>query len=179
MNDISITPIINHHIHRTSSDSRCTSVRDLSSIESRSRRRRRPSLDQQIIERWKSIADHNKTMEQLPWTIRKVLIRRHFRRTCKNSLKTFEQNDAYMDDSSSNNEYIDTESNEDEQCHLLPTRNHIRNDSCPTNERLNPYITYFHLPINDNLESNIQDFPLVAIKSDHHIIQMNHNESQC
>jgi hypothetical protein len=177
MNETLITPSIHHYIHRSSSDSRCASVRDLSSIENHSRRRRRPSLDQQIIERWKSIAEHSKAMEQLPWTIRKVLISRHFRRTCKNSSKTFEQNKAFMNDSSSNHEYIDMESNEDEQCHLLPTRNHIRNNSCPTNERLNPYITYFHLPINKNLESNIQDFPLVAIKSDHHIIQMNHNES--
>jgi hypothetical protein len=177
MDDKLISPIMNHYIHRTSSDSRSLSTENLSAIENHLRIRRRTSLDQQIIERWKSIADHNKAHEQLPWPIRKVLLRRQFRRTCKNSPKEFEQTNTPMTDSSSNHENIGF--NDDEQCHLLPSRQQIKKNSCQTNDRLNPYITYFHLPINENSKPNIQDFPLVAINSDHHIIQINHNESQC
>ncbi|CAF1234433.1 unnamed protein product, partial [Didymodactylos carnosus] len=49
----------------------------------RPRMRRRSSLDQQIIEQWKAMADDTKGVDQLPWPIRKLLIRRHFRRHLK------------------------------------------------------------------------------------------------
>jgi hypothetical protein len=181
MNDTLITPVINHSIRHTSLDSRSTFIPNLSFIENQSRNRRRSSLDQQIIERWKSIVDQSKPHEQLPWAIRKVLIRRHFRRYYKNSLKEFKQINTPRTDSLSSREH--SESIDDEQCHLLPsheqTNNNLRQITRETNEKLNPYITYFHLPINENFKSNIQDLPLVTTKSDHHIIQMNHDEYQC
>jgi phosphatidylinositol kinase/protein kinase (PI-3 family) len=72
---------------------------------------------------------------------------------------------------------------DDEQCHLLPSHKEINHNSRPVfkdiDNRLNPYMTYFHLPINENFESNIQDLPLAATRSDHRIIQMYHDESQC
>jgi len=179
MDDIFVPPVMKHCIRRIQSDSRSTIIPKLPSIENQSRTRRRSSLDQQIIERWKSIVDQSKGQEQLPWPIKKGLIRRYFRRYYKNSLKEFKQINPTTTDSPLNNEHL--ESNDDEQCHLLPTykkqiNNNSRQLTRKSNERLNPYITYFHLPINENFKSNIQDFPLVTIKSDHHIIEMNHDE---
>jgi len=178
MNDILITPVINHSIRRTSSDSRSTLIPKVSSIENRSHIRRRSSLDQQIIERWKSNVDQSKTQDQLPWSIRKVFIHRHFRRYYKKSLKEFKQINTPTTDLSLNHERL--ESMDDEQCHLLPIHKQINNNleqiKRKKNEQLNPFITYFHLPLNGNLK---QDLPLVPIKSDHHIIQMNHDEYRC
>ena len=45
--------------------------------------RRRSSFDQQTLERWKVLANQEKPHEQLPWTMRKLLIRRYFRRLPK------------------------------------------------------------------------------------------------
>jgi hypothetical protein len=181
MNETIITPVINHCIRRRSFDSQSTLIPRLSSIETQSRTRRRSSLDQQIIERWKAIVDESKIQDQLPWTIRKVLIHRHFRRYYKNSSKEFKQINTPVSDLSLNHEHL--KSIDDDQCHLLPVDKQINNNSSQikrqTDQRLNPYITYFHLPIDENVKSNTQDFPLVTLKSDHHIIQMNHDEYQC
>ena len=49
--------------------------------------RRRSSLDQQILERWKILFEQCKTPEQLPWKIQKLMIRRHFRRHYKSMLR--------------------------------------------------------------------------------------------
>ncbi|CAF0836490.1 unnamed protein product [Didymodactylos carnosus] len=72
-------------------DSTITKVREqhsdsLSISEwNRSRTRRRSSLDQQILEQWKLLADEAKGIDQLPWSIRRVMIRRHFRRHLKDT----------------------------------------------------------------------------------------------
>lgn len=58
-----------------------------SALEARTRVRRRSSFDQQIIERWKSLVEQCKTHEQLPWTIQKRLLRRHFRRNQEQLLR--------------------------------------------------------------------------------------------
>jgi hypothetical protein len=181
MNDIIITPVVNNCIRRTSFDSQTTLMPNRSSIENLSRNRRRSSLDQQIIEQWKTIVDQSKSQEPLPWAVRKLLIRRHFRQYHKRSLKEFKQIDTSITDFSFNHGHL--ESIDDEQCHLLPTHKSINNNSCEikrkTNVRLNPYVTYFHLPANENIKSNIHDLPLITIKSDHHIIEMNDDEYQC
>jgi len=181
MNDIVITPVVNNCIRRTSFDSQTKLIPNRSSIENLARNRRRSSLDQQIIEQWKSIVDQSKAQEQLPWPVRKLLIHRHFRRYYKKSLNEFKQIDTSITNFSFNHEH--SESIDDEQSHLLPTHKPIDNNSCEikrnTNIRLNPYVTYFHLPSNENIKSNIHDLPLVTIKSDHHIIQMNDDEYQC
>jgi hypothetical protein len=179
INDTVVTPVTKCFIRRTLSDSRSTFISHLSSIENQSNDRRRSSLDQQAIEKWKSIVDQSKTLEQFPWTIRRMHILRHFRRSYKNSSK---EKPTPMIDSPPHHEHL--EAFDDEQCQLLPTQKVIYNHSRPltkkSNELLNPYITYFHLPINENLTtSNIQNLPLVTIKSDHHIIQMNDDECQC
>jgi hypothetical protein len=173
MNDILITPATKHFIRRTLSDSPSRLIPNLSLIEKQIRTRRRSSCDQQIIERWKSIVDESKAYEKLSWPIRKGLIRRHFRRYRKNSSKTIP-----MTDSPPNHEHL--ESLDDQQCRLLspnpPPKNNLPLITRKSNERLNPYITYFHLPLNENFKSNIQDFPLVTMRSDHHIIHINHDE---
>lgn len=73
-----------NHINR---DSESIIIPDISSIENRVRVRRRSSLDQQILERWKSVVEQCKTHEQLPWSIQKLMIRRHFRRHYKTILR--------------------------------------------------------------------------------------------
>ena len=47
--------------------------------------RRRSSLDQQTLERWKVLANQSKAHEQIPWTVRKSMIRGYFRRHPKKS----------------------------------------------------------------------------------------------
>lgn len=74
-----------------------TSIVDISTIENRVRVRRRSSLDQQILERWKILFEQCKTHEQLPWKIQKLMIRRHFRRYYKSMLRENEQFDDIDD----------------------------------------------------------------------------------
>jgi len=176
MNETLISPVLHSCIRRKSFDSQSVLIPNL-----QSRTRRRSSFDQQIIEQWKSIINESKAHQQLPWAIRKRLISRHFRRYCQNSSNEFDRIDTTRNDSSVNHEHLETI--DDEQCHLLPSHKEINHNSRPVfkdiDNRLNPYMTYFHLPINENFESNTQDLPLAAIRSDHRIIQMYHDESQC
>jgi hypothetical protein len=72
-------------------ESLITQSPELSTMENRIRIRRRSSLDQQIIERWKVLVEQCKTHEQLPWKIQKLIIRRHFRRHYKAMLREPEQ----------------------------------------------------------------------------------------
>ena len=172
MNETVVTPATKCFIRRSVSESRSTFISHLSAIESQPDDRRRSSLDQQAIEQWKSIVDQNKPLEQFPDTIKKIDIFRHFRRAYKNSSR---EQTIPVPDSPHNREHLD-----DEQCHLLSPEKIIHNQPRPltmrSNKLLNPYITYFHLPINDDLTNNIQKLPLVTIKSDHHIIQVNDDE---
>ena len=64
---------------------RSESVESLNSIENenRMRIRRRSSFDQEILERWKTMFEQYRMYEQVPWSIQKYLIRRHFRRARK------------------------------------------------------------------------------------------------
>ena len=64
--------------------------RSSSSMENRTRVRRRSSLDQQIIERWKSLGEQCEPHRQLPWSIQKLIIRRHFRRHYKELVREFD-----------------------------------------------------------------------------------------
>ncbi|CAF4789138.1 unnamed protein product, partial [Rotaria sp. Silwood2] len=82
--------------NRINSDSQSIIIPDLSSMENRVRVRRRSSLDQQIIERWKTVVEQCKTHEQLPWTIQKLMIRRHFRRHYKTMLREPEHMNTSM-----------------------------------------------------------------------------------
>ncbi|CAF1094107.1 unnamed protein product [Adineta ricciae] len=66
--------------------------------ENRVRVRRRSSLDQQIIERWKILVEQCRKHEQLPWSIQKLMIRRHFRRHYKTMLQQSDQINMSMDD---------------------------------------------------------------------------------
>jgi hypothetical protein len=175
MNETVVTPVTKCFIRRSVSESRSTFISHLSAVENDSNDRRRSSLDQQAIEQWKSIVDQNKPLEQFPWVIKKIDIFRHFRRAYKNSSK---EQTIPMIDSPPTHEHL-----HDEQCHLLSPEKVINNQlrrplTRKSNALLNPYITYFHLPINDSLTTNIQRLPLVTIKSDHHIIQVNDDECQ-
>jgi hypothetical protein len=81
----------------TNSRTQSTILPDLSVMENRVRVRRRSSLDQQIIERWKILVEQCKTHEQLPWKIQKLMIRRHFRRHYKTMLRDFEDVEEKQD----------------------------------------------------------------------------------
>ncbi|CAF3552033.1 unnamed protein product [Rotaria sp. Silwood1] len=162
INDTFISPIVNS----------CT--RHRLSMKNQKCIRRRSSLDRQIIQRWKSTIDQNKSYEQqIPWTIKKVLIRRYLRRYYQNTSMTTPAMESVQA-----HQYLQTI--DDEQCHFLSAHKKINNNSCQiirkTNEPLNAYITYFQLPTNENLKTNIQNLPHVTVKSNHHIIQMNHDE---
>ncbi|UJR36824.1 hypothetical protein I4U23_029537 [Adineta vaga] len=176
MNDTILTPVINEHTHRASFSSQSTFIPNLTVVEDQSRIRRRSSLDQQIIERWKSLVEESNAHEQLPWTFRKHLIRRHFRRSCKNVSIESEQMPSRLTDSSLFHEHL--KQMEDEQYHLLPPDQYIPNKHLNRsvkgiNDRSNPYVTYCQLPIKDNLQSNIRSLPLITIKSDHEIVHFN------
>ncbi|CAF1319312.1 unnamed protein product [Adineta steineri] len=183
MNDTIVTPVVNNFIRRTS-DPQAIMIPNLSLIENQPRIRRRSSLDLQIIERWKSLANQSKTHEQLPWSIRKLLISRHFRRYGKRVPDRSEQINKPATDLSLNQRHVGCI--DDEQRYLLPFDKRVNNNNNnlhriteETNDRLNPYTTYFHLPINENVQFNMQNIPLVTINSDHSIIQLCSNESQC
>ncbi|CAF0779659.1 unnamed protein product [Rotaria sordida] len=181
MNDTFISPIVNHCIHHQLSNSRSKFISKFSSIENQKCIRHRSSFNRQIIQRWKLIIDQNKAYrQQIPWTIKKIFIHRYFQRYYQNSLlniPTMESVRTYQ--------YLETIDNK--QCHLLsPSSSHkkINNNSCQIirkiDKPLNPYITYFHLPINENFKTNIQNLPCITtVKSNHHIVQMNHDESPC
>jgi hypothetical protein len=74
----------------------------LPNIENRTRVRRRSSLDQQILERWKILFEQCKTPEQLPWKIQKLMIRRHFRRYYKSMLREPDHHIIQIDSSDKN-----------------------------------------------------------------------------
>ena len=76
--------------HRSRSDSRQTMTIS-STTERPLTLRRRSSLDQQTLERWKALANQSKTQEQMPWNIRKLMISRYFRRSTKKSLPSIRQ----------------------------------------------------------------------------------------
>ncbi|UJR09329.1 hypothetical protein I4U23_013572 [Adineta vaga] len=76
--------LISSTIH---SNSQSTIISDSITNETRVRIRRRSSLDQQIIQRWKILVEQCRRHEQLPWTIQKLMIRRHFRRHYKTMLQ--------------------------------------------------------------------------------------------
>jgi hypothetical protein len=162
MNETWTLPLIHPALRASASDSQSTILSNLSAIEIPTRTRRRPSLDQQIIEQWKLLVDQSKSHEHMPWPIRKLLIRRHFRRYC-----TSTSDDRQLS-------AMGPSANEDQE-HLLPQQDH----RCQTRQRLNPYVTYFHLPLRDHFQSTVQSVPLIKSKSDHHIVLMDRRVAQC
>ncbi|CAF3477351.1 unnamed protein product [Rotaria sp. Silwood1] len=127
--------------NRINSDTQSIIIPDLSSIENRVRVRRRSSLDQQIIERWKTLVEQCKTHEQLPWTIQKLMIRRHFRRYCKTILREPEHINTSMYEPS---EYVNNK-----QYDLVMNR-----------------------------KMNMENYPHVINKPDHHVIQLDSTDCQ-
>ncbi|CAF2523291.1 unnamed protein product [Rotaria sp. Silwood2] len=126
---------------RSRSDSRQMTAQ-LSVIEEPSTLRRRSSFDQQTLERWKALANQSKTHEQMPWTIRKLMIRRYFRRLTKRPLPIIRQ------DSSITNPITDDLLSFTNQINIL-TQHHseLNLDELSTcDERQNPYLTYFFKP---------------------------------
>ena len=163
MNETWTLPLIHPALRASASDSQSTILSNLSAIEIPTRTRRRPSLDQQIIEQWKLLVDQSKSHEHMPWPIRKLLIRRHFRRYCTS---TSDDRQAPV---------IGVSMNEDQE-HLLPLPHDCRHE---THQRLNPYVTYFHLPLADQAQSRVDHIPLAKSKSDHHIVQMDRSVARC
>ena len=180
INDILLYPVENHYIHRMLSDSRPISTTKLSSVDKQIPIRRRSSFDQQKIERWKSFMDQNKSHEQVPWTIKKVLLHRYFRQHHKNSPIPLEPINRTLNNFSLTHSYLETIDAE-QYCLLLSHKqihNNLHRIMRKTNEPLNPYITYFHLPINENFKPSIQNLPLTTNESDYHVIEMNCDQSQ-
>ncbi len=74
---------------RSRSDSRAITTESMTTDEHSIRRR--SSFDQQTLERWKALANQSKSPEQMPWALRKLMIRRYFRRHPKKSLSPIRQ----------------------------------------------------------------------------------------
>ena len=182
MNETMLTPIVNERVHRTSITSQSTLIPHLSAIENQPRDRRRSSLDQQIIERWKSLVEQSNAHEQLPWSFRKHLICHHFRRYCKNSSDERAQNPTRLTNSSTGHEEFGQMN--DDQCHLLPPDpyNHSKYSNYLSKEPNSPSrscLTSFQSPVSYHSQSNIQNLPIITIKSDHEIVHLYHDESRC
>lgn len=103
--------------------------------------RRRSSFDQQTLERWKVLANQEKTHEQLPWTMRKLLIRRYFRRLPKKSLPNLSHADPV--NASENLLTFARDITELTQRH---SNENLDDLSTTVDERRNPYLTYFYAP---------------------------------
>lgn len=108
----------------------------ISSEETSTTLRRRSSFDQQTIDRWKEFNSLSKPSEQqLPWAIRKLTIRKYFRRI--NSKKLPRSQPIIRSQTTINS---------------FPKLSHGRTESdlstTPSinNERQNPYLSYFHIP---------------------------------
>ncbi len=147
--------------YRSHSDSRQMTT-ELSTSETSSTLRRRSSFDQQTLERWKALANQSNTHEQMPWTIRKLIIRRYFRRNIKRPLSIIHQESPEINSTRDN---------------LLSFTDHIniltRHQTEPEldqittyNERQNPYITYFYRSSN---HPNILTPEFFSVSSDHSI----------
>lgn len=147
MNETVVVPTTRYLLRRSVSESRSTFVSHLTEFENR----RRSSFDEQTLQGWK-------TAEESSSKTRDGYLHRYFRRSEINPLREFKPRNMSVH-------------------HLLPTDEQqqlIRPSTRKSNERTNPYITYFHLPTNKSIEN----VPLVTINSDHHTIQMDSDEYQ-
>ncbi len=149
------------HYQRSRSDSRAIS-NELSTIEETSALRRRSSLDQQTLERWKALTNQSKIQEQMPWTTRKLMMRRYLRRNTKKPLSIIHQ------ESTETNPTIDSLLSFTDHINFL-TQHQTESDLDQTstyNERQNPYLTYFYTPTSHPTILTTEFFP---VTSDHSI----------
>ena len=153
MNETVVIPATRYPIRRSVSESRSTFISHLTEFENRVSDRRRSSFDEQTIQGWKKAAQSVEASRT-----RDGYLQRYFRRLDINPLKELKPRNTSVN-------------------HLLPADEQqqlLQPLTKKSNERTNPYITYFHLPTNKSIEN----VPLVAINSDHHTIQMDANEYQ-
>jgi hypothetical protein len=133
---------------------------ELSTTETSSTLRRRSSLDQQTLEQWKTLANQSNTPEQMPWAIRKLIIRRYFRRNIKRPLSIIQQESPEINSTRDNllsfTDHINS---------LTRHRTESELDQMTTyNERENPYITYFYRSSNHPNRLTPEFF---SVSSDH------------
>lgn len=131
--------------HRSRSELR-PGASQLSSEET-STFRRQSSFDQQTIDRWKELSNLSKPYEQLPWAIRKLMIRKYFRRNPKKlptSRPTWSQTTIPTTTNESTN--LISLSNQFPRLSHGRTESDLSQTPSPINERQNPYISYFHIP---------------------------------
>ncbi|CAF1035348.1 unnamed protein product [Rotaria magnacalcarata] len=123
---------------RSRSDARQMTAK-LSTIEEPSLLRRRSSFDPQTLERWKALANQSKSHEQMPWNTRKLVIRRYFRRlTGRPSSTTHQDSETTTENLLSFANQITT---------LARPLTEINLDEISSSdERQNPYLTYFYKP---------------------------------
>ena len=122
--------------------------------------RRRSSFDQQTLERWKALANQSKTPEQLAWTARKSMLQRYFRRNPKKPLQSISQSSSTTADnllSFTHDITMLTRRQSDEGRESFPT----------SDDRQNPYLTYFYAPMDDRPSILTSEF--FSVTSDHSI----------
>ncbi|CAF2989951.1 unnamed protein product [Rotaria socialis] len=111
----------------------------LSTIEEPSLPRRRSSFDPQTLERWKALENQSKSHEQMPWNTRKLVIRRYFRRLTGRPSSTTRQ------DSETTTENLLSFANQITTLARPLTEINL-DEISSSDERQNPYLTYFYKP---------------------------------
>jgi hypothetical protein len=125
---------------RSRSDSQ-QALTESSLIETSSTLRRRSSFDQQTLERYKALSNQSKTHEHMPWNIRKLMIRRYFRRQPKKRLSIIHQNSTISSPT--------TETASPSTRHRTRHESEINiNQISKLDEHQNPYLTYFYTSTN-------------------------------
>jgi len=149
--------------HRLTHDTICRSTTDIRYMRSRSdyrpdasqlpskaisTLRRRSSLDQKTLDHWKELTNLSKPYEQLPWAIRKLMIRKYFRRNAQKSSSSPQPKHSNPTISTRNNEQTDfiSSSNQFRKLSRGRTETDLSTQTSNINERQNPYISYFYIP---------------------------------
>lgn len=113
--------------------------------------RRRSSLDQQKFKRNLELDDSTKNNEQIPWSTKKTMIRRYFRRQTKKPTGLVAQN-------STNSETLTNFAEDINRLTIVSREDDQQSDSLVDNERENPYLTYFYNPkTKTNIRPNVFD----------------------
>lgn len=141
-NETLVPPVAVAQYNRSRSDSRQMPARTEPPDRTGLALRRRSSLDSEALERWKALANEEKPHEQLPWSMRKLLIRRYFRRLPK---KPSAMNASRPDPTTTSDNLLHfaqditvlTQHHSDEE---------LNEFSSPDDDRKNPYLTYFYHP---------------------------------
>ena len=110
--------------------------------------RRRSSLDQQTLDRWKELANPSKPHEQLTWAFRKITIRKEDFRYNTEKSSTFGSTPLTTNISTTDDEQtgLILLSNPFPKLSRGQTESDLATMTSTIDERQNPYLSYFYIP---------------------------------